>query len=62
LFGKTKFPELPLHSSKIERFTADKIPAAILDARGYRDLLEQMLFVGEKAIAEFNVVRTKNNL
>jgi hypothetical protein len=58
-----QFPELPLRHSKAKNFSEpEAIPDEILDARGYRDLLDALLSFGLKVIDEFNVIRTRNGL
>jgi restriction system protein len=53
------WPELPLrdHVNKAEFTDA---PQEVLDATGYRELLESAVDYGEKAIGEFRAVRDRN--
>ena len=57
------FPDLPLrHSIKDPFSNPDKIPDAIMDATGYRDLLGHVMEYGKTAIAEFFTVKERNNV
>lgn len=51
------FPALPLRSAEEPPIDKDGIPDDILDAAGYRDLLDALLHYGHAAIAEFRVYR-----
>lgn len=53
----TSFPALPLRSAEEPPIDKDGIPDEILDAAGYRDLLDVLLHYGNAAIAEFRVYR-----
>jgi restriction system protein len=53
------WPQLPLrdHVNLVELADA---PVQILEARGYRELLESAVTYGEKAIGEFRAIRDRN--
>lgn len=59
--GVHRFPELPLRNSSILcPGSTDNLPADILDATGYLELLISMLFHGERAIDEFRAIKARN--
>jgi restriction system protein len=63
MFWKDEFPDLPLRDRLTEQFSKSiNIPDSILDAMGYRDLLEVVLEHGKRATSEFDVVKQRNNL
>lgn len=54
MFAKQGLPKLPLRDRLDGGATAEKyIPAAVLDAVGYRDFLNAAVAYGDIAIAEF---------
>jgi len=58
MLDNRKLPDLPLRANE-EAARVDGLPEDILDAVGYRELLEAMLLHGRAAIAEFRVFRDK---
>lgn len=57
------FPKLPMRQYLSKRHNYGKnIPDVVLDAIGYRELMESMLSYGEKGINEFRVVRKRNRV
>jgi len=48
-------PTLPLR----EHSPVDGLPDAVLDARGYRELLDAMMAAGDAALAEYDATRVK---
>jgi hypothetical protein len=56
-----RFPNLPIRKHwRASDETKNSLQSEILDAAGYRELLSAMLSVGEKGIAEFLAVKTRN--
>lgn len=61
--GGHRFPDLPLRTSWTKSpDLKDGLPAEILDAAGYRELLGAMTTFAEQGVAEFNAVKARNGL
>lgn len=60
---KDRFPVLPLSTDeKYAKEGLDAIPAAITEAIGYREFLNECIKYGQQGISEFREVRERNNV
>lgn len=63
MINKREFPELPFREKFNQKYGKDAwLPDEVLDATGYRELLEFMLKYGSEGENEFRAVRERNNV
>lgn len=63
MLNEREFPDLPIRGRFNERYKEEAwLPDEVLDATGYRELLDSMLKYGREGEQEFLVVRERNNV
>lgn len=61
MFRQGSYPPLPLKDIPDPTGKFHGLPSEVLNATGYRELLDACLGIGEPAIAEFRAIRDRNN-